>query len=486
MKVLGAIFQLILIFLSFPIFAQNTDQVLQKGIEAKLLQPISVTIGGDFIVTGTFSAAKTQRLDHLITTIFVQAQQNALNSISDLQTIKIVTKEIQSYALRDITLKRINGDVLNIDLQKFRLTGDFKYSPYLAQDDVIIFPSYDLEKNSIDITGAVNKPVKFQFVVGDKLSDAILFAGGLNPAYENITKAEISRLDKTGNIEEIILVNIQDDTELKSGDRVRILADENQKKNYKVLVLGEVKYPGYVFITKNSTTLNEVIKKTGGFKPNADLIRAEVIRNYNSIEILKKYNLSQEFLENSDQLLLPETQLRMKQQKDILEMLRLSNLTEDDTLFFNIDNQLRVLRSESLVDFTKIGDSTSSESKFIIKEGDVILVPEKFDYVYVFGQVAKTGFVKYNPGKDFKYYLEMAGGTTEQARNGDETVVIKGKERNWISEQKEKLKLEPGDYIYVPKEIPRTTWFYIARTGAVAGIVGSIATILLLIAQFGK
>lgn len=477
---------ILLLVLSGVITAQENEQSSNRQSNLLMLQPITVTIGGDFIVTGSFTASKTQRLDHFITTIFVQAQQNALRSINDLQTIKKVTQEIENYALRDITIKRMNGEVFKIDLLKFRLTGDFRYNPYLMQDDVIIFPSYDNEKNIIDITGAVNKPVKFQFVDGDKLSDAILFAGGLNPAYENITSAEISRLDKTGNKEEVFEIIINNDFELKSGDRIRILADENQKKNYKVLVLGEVKHPGYVFITKNNSTISEVIERAGGFNVDADLMRAELVRDYSSVEILKKYYLTKDFLNNTEQMLLPETQLQLKQQKELLEMLRLSNLTEDDTMFFNIDNQLRVLRSENILDFAKLKDGETNESKFIVNDGDVILIPKKFDYIYVFGQVAKAGYVKYNPDKDYNYYIQLAGGKTEQARNDKETVVIKGKERNWVSEQKEKLKLEPGDYIYVPKEIPRTTWFYIARTGTIAGIVGSIATIVLLLTQFGK
>jgi len=477
---------ILLLVLSGVITAQENEQSSNRQSNLLMLQPITVTIGGDFIVTGSFTASKTQRLDHFITTIFVQAQQNALRSINDLQTIKKVTQEIENYALRDITIKRMNGEVFKIDLLKFRLTGDFRYNPYLMQDDVIIFPSYDNEKNIIDITGAVNKPVKFQFVDGDKLSDAILFAGGLNPAYENITSAEISRLDKTGNKEEVFEIIINNDFELKSGDRIRILADENQKKNYKVLVLGEVKHPGYVFITKNNTTIKEVIERAGGFNVDADLMRAELVRDYSSVEMLKKYYLTKDFVNNTEQMLLPETQLQLKQQKDLLEMLRLSNLTEDDTMFFNIDNQLRVLRSENILDFAKLKDSDTYESKFIVNDGDVILIPKKFDYVYVFGQVAKAGYVKYSPDKDYKYYIQLAGGKTEQARNDKETVVIKGKEKNWVSEQKEKLKLEPGDYVYVPKEIPRTTWFYIARTGTIAGIVGSIATLVLLLTQFGK
>jgi len=472
---------------STALFAQDNELQGSKQMQNPMLtQPIMVTIGGDFIVTGSFSASKFQRLDHFVTTIYTQAKLNSLGNLTQLETIKEVQNEIERYALRDILLKRITGEEIKIDLLKFRLTGNFDNNPYLRSDDVIVFPAYDVEKNIIDISGAVNKSTKFQFVKGDKLSDAVLFACGLNSAYENIDKAEISRLDATGNSEQVLLVNIKDDIELKSGDRIRILADENQRKNYKVLVLGEVKYPGYVYVTKHGTLLKEVIKKAGGFKPTADLVRSEVVRDYNSIEILRKYQLTQDYLDNPNRLLLPETQLRMKQQKELLEMSRLSNLVDEDSVFFTIDNQLRALQSESLVDFSKLAEPDSDEANFIVKDGDLILVPDKFDYVYVFGQVPKAGYVKYEANKNYKYYIEKSGGLSETAREEDEIVVIKGKGKDWVSKEKEKLKIEPGDYIYVPKEIPRTFWYSFQRISIVASVAGSIATIILLLTQFGK
>ncbi len=476
----------LIIFIS-SMFAQEDEKKSNQLTNVLLSQPITVTIGGEFIVNGSFTAFKTQRIDHFITTLYTEAESRLLSGKNDKQLLKQISDEIKKYALRNITLKRISGEIKKIDLLKFRLTGDFQYNPYLQNDDVIIFPSYDEEKNVVTIDGAVNKPSRLHFVEGDRLSDAILFAGGLNSAYDNITKAEISRLNNSGDKEELIIVNITDDFSLKSGDRIKILADENNKRDYKVLVLGEVKYPGFVFVTADGMRLIDVLNKAGGFKSNADLSRAEVIRNFNSIEMLQKYKLTQEYLENPEMILAPEVQLQLKQQKQLLEMSRLYNLLEEDTLFYNIDNQLRVLRSESLVDFTQLNNKESDASKFIVKEGDLILIPEKFDYVYVFGQVPKAGYVKYVPEKNYNYYIEQAGGLAETAREDEEEiVVIKGKEMNWVTKEKEKLHLEPGDYVYVPKEIPRNFWYDFSKFSGIIGVIGSVATVVLLLTQFGK
>ena len=340
--------KLIAVLLALLTFTTINGQIENKLFQSKdnnnLLMPISVTIGGAFIVNGSFSTAAGARLDHFVTTIFTQAEQNALGGLTQIQTIKRVTKELNSFALRNITLKRTNGDVMKIDLLKFRLTGDFKFNPYLMNDDVIIFPAYDHERNIIDINGAVNKPIKFQFVDGDKLSDAILFAGGLNNSYDNVDSAQISRLDNTGNKEELITVSIKDDYPLQSGDRIKILADENQKMNYKVLVLGEIKKPGFVYVKKDGSYLKNVIDRAGGFTSKASLEKAEVIRNFSSLEMLKKYSLTEEYLGNEENLLLPETQFKLKQIKNLLSMARLSNINEEDSLTFNIDNQLRSKR----------------------------------------------------------------------------------------------------------------------------------------------
>lgn len=480
---------LFLIALTIVNSASAQDQNSSSNSKSDLARAslIGVTIGGSFIINGTFPALMTERADQFITRIFTEAKTQVLAGAKEEKLMAKIKNEFASYAKRDISLKRFSGEVIKLDLEKFRLTGDFKFNPYLKNDDVIIFPAFDFSTSFVEIIGAVNKEVKFQFVDGDGLSDALLFAGGINLAYENIKTAEISRLNSDGDKEEIIKVEINSNFALKRGDRIRILADPNQRRIFKALVLGEVKNPGYVYLKQSGTALKEVIEKAGGFKETADLSRAEIVRDYSSLEMMKKYQLTEDYLNSPEKILLPETQLRMRQMQDALSLSRTNNLQLEDSLFFNIDNQLRVLRGESLVDFTKLSDPNSDESNFSVKDGDLILIPQPFDYVYVFGQVSKFGYVKHVEGKDYKYYITKAGGKTETAReDDDEIVVIKGKGKDWITKEKEKLKLDAGDYVYVPKIIPRNFNFYLSRISSVAGIIGTVATLILLLVQFGK
>jgi len=477
----------IIIILSSAVqLAQEQETSLNKQMSTQMFQPITVTVGGDFVITGSFTASRSQRVDHFITTIFTQAKEKITASITQLETIKEIYQGLNRYPLRDITLKRISSEILKVDLLKFRLTGDFKYNPYLMNDDVIVFPTYDDERNFIDIDGAVNKPVKFQFVEGDKLSDAIMFAGGINLAYDNVKSVEISRLKEKGEKEELLVASINDDVTLKRGDRIRVMFDENEKRAFKVLVLGEVQKPGYVYITKNSTTIKEVIEKVGGFKQDADLNRAEILRNYSPIEILKKQKMLQEFTDDQRQNLTPEFQLKIKQMSDEYSMARTSNLTIEDSTAFNIDNKLRVLNSEQLVDFNGLLNNSPEVANFLLKDGDVILVPLKFNYVYVFGQVEKVGYIKHEEGKDYKYYIEKSGGISGEAKDFEDIAIVKGKFRKWVVENKETTSIDPGDFIYVPKTIRRPFKYYLENFGSIASIIGSIATIILLVVQSGK
>jgi len=53
-------------------------------------------------------------------------------------------------------------------------------------------------------------------------------------------------------------------------------------------------------------------------------------------------------------------------------------------------------------------------------------------------------------------------------------------------DDKKDTRIEPGDYIYVPKNVPRSTWFYVDRFSTVLQIFGSAATLILLLIQFTK
>ena len=440
----------------FTLIAQEKENRQQSLIQF----PISVTIGGKFIVNGSFPASMTERVDQFVTRMYNLAKENSLSIAKDLTTVEQINKNLEEeYAVRGLILRSADGNEKIIDLAKFRVTGDFSNNPYLKNDDVIIFPVVDMEKNFFRVIGAVNNPNKFVFVEGDKLSDALLLAQGINKAYKEVKEAIIFRLNFEGNKLDTIRVGINDDIQIQMGDRIFVYAEESKRQDYKVNVIGEVKNPGFFPISINNTSIKNVINMAGGFTPDADLSRAEIIRGANAFE-----------------------SLLFSEQLEKLQMARMSTLIENDTLYFQIDEKLRFIRGNGLVDFNKIYDENFNDGEFVLKNYDVIYVPTKINSVYVYGQVNKTGYVTYIPEKKYDYYLNRASGLGETA---SDIYIIKGQSRSWVAaEDNPNVIIEPGDYIWVSKKTPRTFWFHVEQASRIAAIVGSIATVILLFLQF--
>ena len=140
----------IVTYLLFCIYLTAYPQNLQnKNLSNDLLNmtTISVTIGGSFPVNGTFPALMTERVDEFITRMYAEAVDLTLKVTTDPEIYRKLKEELANFALRGIKLKRSSGEELTIDLQKFRLNGDFVNNPYLKNDDILIFPTYDISRN---------------------------------------------------------------------------------------------------------------------------------------------------------------------------------------------------------------------------------------------------------------------------------------------------------------------------------------------------
>jgi len=443
---------------------------------------ISITIGGKFVITGTFPASINERADQFITRMFNQGKEKLLATATNISwLLPQIKKEIADYSFRNIKLKRADGKEIIFDLEKFRLNGDFVNNPYLKNDDILIFPATDLERNFFSVSGAVNNPGKFHFVDGDKLKDALEFAGGINKAYQNVSIADINRLSYDGNEQSVVSVDINSDYELQRGDRIVVVAAETMKKDFSIMILGEVNSPGVIPIAKNRTTLYEVINKAGGLTKEASLKNAKLYTGNSIYSILEK-----QFISNIKEYpIRPDFDLNSNYFKiEQLMMSRMSNLVPEDTAYFYAENQLRVLLEGAAIDFTKLNNPNSETSRYLVKDNDIIIIPSKDSSVYVFGQVQSPGHITFIPGKDFKYYIEKANGLGEFAEKSD-VMIIKGVSHSWI-EAEANINIEEGDYIYIPRKTMRSYNSYVNMLGTYLGIVGSAATIILLLLQFKK
>lgn len=470
---------IIIVFLSTIAFSQTTTGQTSLS-EAMSFSAISVTIGGQFPINGTFPALITERADQFVSRIYTQAVDRMSRTTNDPLILEQIKNELENYSLRGITLKRSNGEEMVIDLLKFRITGDFTLNPYLKNDDVLIFPTIDLQRNFFSIRGAVNKPGRFIFVDGDNLQDALQFARGINPAYERKIFANIHRPSYDGTTIEVLVEDLNSDILLQRGDQIIIEADETQRKEFKVLVIGEVNSPGYIPITRNRTKLGEIISKAGGFTEEASIKRTRLFRG-NSINLLleRQYGVT-----ISDKHSIVDTSILDKIiEYEQMLMLRMSNLVDEDIPYFQIENHIRVMNEGSISDFTNLNNPESEIHNLILRHGDVIVVPQRKRNVYVFGQVKNPGFVTFTPDRDYKYYVNLAGGLGEYAE--DEIKVIKGESRYWVIADQDPI-INEGDFIFIPKQQLRTFRSYFQEYASYLGILGSVATITLLIVQLGK
>ena len=414
---------------------------------------ISVTVGGNFIVNGSFSAFPTERVDQFITRLCME--------MTKLQSGKQVNiGELFTYPKRGILLKRTTGETLKIDLEKFRLTGDYLYNPYLKNDDVIIFPYVD-KNDVIVVEGAVVNPCTFQFVEGDKVEDALLFAQGINPVYEQVTHMEIYRLTYDGKLDTVIRIPIDPSFSLRRGDRVKFVSVAPKRKNFRAYVDGEVKQPGFVLLPIDGLPIGKVLEQVGGLCDEADLSRAELIKGGS---VFQSIYFGQEF--------------------ERLMMQRMSVIKDEDSLTFVIDNMLRLQRGSLASSLKDLQSERVTSLDVIVRDGDYLFIPRKIDYVYVFGQVNNFGYVTFVPGKDYKYYIEQAGGLGETAK--EDIYVIKNRTRAWYLATEKDVEIEPGDFIWVPKKPIRDFDYYLQRVGYIGSVLTGIATIILLFVQVSK
>ena len=137
------------------------------------------------------------------------------------------------------------------------------------------------------------------------------------------------------------------------------------------------------------------------------------------------------------------------------------------------------------MNFDSVLDNDSRVGNLKLRDNDVIIIPQKINTVYVFGQVNSPGNIRYVEGKDYKYYINRVGGLGDLANDG-EISIIKAETKEWIPADNKNVSIENGDFIYVPKNPAHSFNYYVGVVGRYLGIVGSIATVILLLVQFNK
>ena len=132
------------------------------------------------------------------------------------------------------------------------------------------------------------------------------------------------------------------------------------------------------------------------------------------------------------------------------------------------------------IDLEKAMAKPGSHDDLVLRQGDVLLIPQYDNTVKVSGEVLFPNTVTYTAGKDVKYYINQAGGYSEEGRRRKTYIIYKNGQ---VSRVRKGAKPEPGCEVVVPTKVHRD---YTTKASTWIAIGSSLATIAALIVNIIK
>ena len=337
---------------------------------------------------------------------------------------------------------------------------------------------------TVYVKGEVARPGRYPLTTDMQISDLIRAAGGLKQSADTKT-ADLTHYywkdDKqvTGKQEEILLAdaliaNPNEKFGLNNGDVLAIKQVPGWNDlGATVSIRGEVVHPGSYGIHPGEK-LSSVLLRAGGFAPSAYPYGAVLLRmEVQKLEQRSYGELVQRVREQQASLKLTATSTSDPDQKVSAE----SALVQWQTALADLMNSPPTGRVTIQIS-SNIKNWENTSRDITVRSGDVLVVPKRPSYVLVQGQVYGPTAVAYRPGKNAKWYLMQAGGTTNMANKGatfviraDGTVIGHG---SWISGDALSASLQPGDLVVVPEKalggppIWKSIFGYVQMLSAVA------------------
>lgn len=354
-------------------------------------------------------------------------------------------------------------------------TEDKLLEPY---DKIRIYNKWEMvNKEVVRISGAVNKPGTYKYYENMKISDLINLAGGLK-YFAYLDKAELTRVTPTekGPITKKIIINLQKalsedpsaNIPLKQDDYLLVRAVPEWKLYQKVTIEGEVRFPG-VYTIKKGERLSDLIKRAGGFTDKAYLQGAVFTRQ--RVKELQQKQI-EEMIDRLERELLSSgtSQIATASSSDEAKMLQLELQQKRQFIA-----RLRKIRAKGRITIRLLPPDKLKHTPYDIEleDGDSIYIPTDPHTVQVIGSVYnQTAFV-YERDKNYQYYIERAGGYTENA-DEDNIYILKAdgsamkvnsglfhmswNEDKFRWETGSGMQLESGDTIVVPEKLERIAW----------------------------
>lgn len=359
-----------------------------------------------------------------------------------------LTRSVLSVDVKDI----MNGTISDIVLQK---------------NDILYIPShYDLnDMGTVTIHGEVARPGDYLYAKNMTIEDLIIQAGGLleSASTQRVdvsrrlkdpkSEAETARVSETFRfaIKDGFIIDGDPTFTLSPYDEVYIRQSPVYRKQTNVMVTGEVLFPGEYALTHKSQRLSEIIEQAGGITSFGFVKGARLTRMMNDEE--------------------------KERQKSVIKMSQNSKDSISEAML-DISNTYSVG-----IDLEKAIKNPGSQADVVLREGDIIEVPEYTNTVKISGAVMHPNTVSYVDKKPVKYYIEQAGGFGNRAKKRRAYVVcmngqVKRARRNSTHA------VEPGCELIIPMK-EQSNW-NVQQTMSVATASASLATMVASIANILK
>lgn len=356
-------------------------------------------------------------------------------------------------------------EVLSIDLEGI-LNGSVP-DVALQNEDVLFIPTQaeHLNLRTLTIEGEVVFPGTYEYAEGMTIEDLVLQAGGLTDAASTV-KADVSRrivnpeatesgmeISKTFSfaLKNNYVVDGDKNFTLEPYDIVMIRRSPVYMSPSKVYVEGEIAFEGSYTLEAKNQRLSDIVKAAGGVMPGAYVRGARLVRTMTEDE-------------------------RARWQA-VVKMSRQNQNSKDSILI----DQLEADSTYSVgIHLDEAIANPGGDEDIELVDGDRLIVPRYNRTVRVSGDVRSTNTVAYKENKDYKYYIDQAGGFGDRAKKGKVYIVY----QNGTIAKANKGKIEPGCEVIVPSKGPKkevTTAQWIGIGSSVASLGTMFATIANLI-----
>lgn len=334
------------------------------------------------------------------------------------------------------------------------------YDVPLRRDDVVEIASiFDMrEEYNIRVSGAVNRPTTYSYADNMTIEDAIFMADGFRDeaaAYRielarRVTGDDDSAQYKMDRIAETYSFDVEEglgfrgedaDFRLMPFDQVYVRTKPNYQEQQTVRITGEVQYPGEYVISSRDARLSDLVEWAGGlsdfaYVEGASLQRILEITAETEITELEGIGLEGLSIGNNGEESDENNENNRNDRDDG------SWEARRDT----VNTPVGIRLGEALVD-------KQSNNDLILEPGDELHIPKQLQTVRVEGEVLSPTSIRYDDSHSFSYYLDAAGGVTEDARRRRAYVVYANGE---VDRTKRVLffrnnpTIEPGATIIVP------------------------------------